>query len=138
MNIYIEVATLRLAEREHPIVYRLQAGSTAIVEPTDDRQNPLIDVAFATRQEPDGPIDEQFDLHSLRATIPSLQAQIRNDFRLEDEECFTIRIFPHDVPGRRELFFCNEDDSGEDNYFCEIVICIKDDDDKFGNVLLNS
>ena len=136
-SIYIEVAILRLAERLHQMVFRLQAGSTAIVEPADDRQNPLLDVVFASRQEPDGPIDEAFDLRSLTATIRPQQAEIRNDLRIEEEECFTIRIFPIDFTGRHETFSCNEDDSGENNYFCEINICIKDDDGRFVNIVLN-
>ena len=129
-RIYIEVAILRLAERLHRMVFRLQAGSTAIVEPADDRRNPLLDVVFASRQEPDGPIDEVFYLRSLTATIRPQTAEIRNDLRPEEEECFTIRIFPIDVPGHRETFSCNENNSGEDNYFCEIKIYIKDDDGK--------
>ena len=126
----IEVATLRLAEREHPIVFRLQSVGTAIVEPHSDIQNLLFDALFGTREDADGLIDVEFNLENLQATIPPLPAQIRNDLRPEDEECFTIRIFPLYVPGRNELFSCNEDDSGEDNYFCEIKICIEDDDGK--------
>ena len=38
---------------------------------------------------------------------------------------------PVDVPGRRELFTCNEDDSGAINYFCQTEICIEDDDGRF-------
>ena len=129
-SIHIEVATLRLAEREHPMVFRLQSGGRALVEPMNDIQNYLFDALFGVRVEAYDLIDEEFDLENLQATIPSPPAQIRNDLRPEDEEYFTIHIIPVDVSGRSELFSCNENDSGEDNYFCEIKIYIKDDDSK--------
>ena len=72
-----------------------------------------------------------FVLEALEDTIPPLTAFIRDDLRPENEECFTIRILPVDVLGRRELFSCNDDDSGADNYFCEHTICIEDDDGRF-------
>ena len=125
----IEAATLRTAEREHPMVFRLQSGGTAIVDSIcDPTIIPLLDACFGNRQEHEAPIQEEFDLEHLVATIPSLRADIRDDLRPEDEECFTIRIFPVDIPGRRELFFCNEDENGATNFFCETTICIKDDD----------
>ena len=126
--IEIGVATLRTAEREHPMVFRLQSGGTAIVEPRNDIQNQLFDALYGIKVVPDAPIQEEFDLERLVAVIPSLQADIRNDFRPEDEECFTIRIFPVDVPGRRKLFYCNEDEDAATNFFCETTICICDDD----------
>ena len=123
----IGVATLRTAEREHPMIFRLQSGGTAIVEPGGSELDPLFDASFGTRDENDeeAPIQQEFDLECLIATIEPLPALIRDDFRPEDEECFTIRIFPVDVPGRRELFQCNETDSEDGNFFCETTICIK-------------
>ena len=126
--IEIGVATLRTAEREHPMVFRLQSGGTANVEPRGSLENPLLDALFGTRDELDDSIQEEFDLEHLVAVIPSRRAYIRNDLRPEHEECFTIRIFPVDVPGRRELFDCNEDEEGATNFFCETTICICDDD----------
>ena len=126
----IGVATLRTAEREHPMVFRLQSGETAIVEPGGSLENPLLDAVFGTRDPSDSeaPIQEEFDLERLVAVIPSLPADIRDDKRPEDEECFTIRIFPVDVEGRRELFYCNEDEDGATDFFCETTICICDND----------
>ena len=124
----INVATLRTAEREHPMVFRLQeASNTAIVEPIGAVEDPHYDATFGFGE----PIEVFFVLDALEDTINSRTAFIRDDRRLEDVECFTIRIFPVDVPGRRELFACNEDDSGEDNYFCQHTICILDDDGRF-------
>ena len=79
-----------------------------------------------------------FVLEALEDTIPPLTTFIRDDRRPEDEECFTISIVPVDVLGRRELFACNEDDSGEGNYFCQHTICIMDDDGRFTFIILFS
>ena len=128
----IEVATLRTAEREHPMVFRIQeATSSAIVEPIGDAVNQLFDATFGTRDNIDDPIEELFVLEALEGIIPPRTTFIRNDLRPEDEECFTIRTFPVDIPGRRELFTCSEDDAGESSYFCHHTICIEDDDGRF-------
>ena len=134
----IDVATERLAEREHPMVFRLQSGSTAIVEPLNNVQNLLYDALFGIIVEHGDPIQEEFDLASLETIIQSRSVEIRDDLRPEGEECFTIRIFPVDVPGRHELFDCNEDEDGETNYFCEATICIADDDGRFSSKFLPS
>ena len=126
------MATLRIAEREHPMVFRLQsAGSTAIVEPGNHVQNPLFDALFGTRRTPDDPIEEEFDLGHLVGTIPPREPEIRNDLRPEEEECFTIHIVQVNVPGRLELFSCNEDDSSSTSFFCETTICIEDNDGRY-------
>ena len=128
----IEVATMRTAEREHPMIFRVQeASSSAIVESLGDVVNQLYDAIFGTRNNTGDPIEELFNLGALEDTIDYRIAFIRDDRRPEDQECFTIRINPVDVPGRREPFTCNEDDSGADNYFCQTEICIEDDDGRF-------
>ena len=124
----IPVATLRTSEREHPMVFRLLSGGTAIVEPYSGRINIFFDALFGTRDEPGAFLSEYYDMKRLADTIESRYLEIRNDLRPEDEECFTMRIFPIDVPSRPELFSCNEDDSGATNYFCATTICIEDDD----------
>ena len=138
-SVDIYVAAQKIAEREHPMGFRLQeSGRTAVVEPRNDWSNPLLDAVFGTRDTSDSPIQEYFDLERREATIPPRQVDIRNDLRPEDEECFTIHIFHVDVLGRRarELFSCNEDDSGATNYFCKTTICILDDDGKFRNIVI--
>ena len=129
----IEVATVRTAEREHQMIFRVQeASSSAIVEPIGDVVNQLYDAIFGTRNNIGDPIEVFFVLEALEDTISPRTAFIRDDLRPEDEkECFTIRIFQVDVPRRRELFTCNEDYSGEDNYFCQTEICIMDNDGRF-------
>ena len=133
-HLLLPLATLRRAERDHPMNFRLQvSSSSAIVEPIGAVVNPLYDAIFGTRYDIHGPIEEIFVLESLDDAIPPRTTFIRNDFRVEDQECFTIRIFPVDVEGRRELFVCNEDAT---NYFCEAEICIEDDDGKIFLALL--
>ena len=136
--INIDVATLRPADREYKIIFRLLSGGTAIVKPGNNVQDVSFDTLFGIKVEPNGPIQEEFDLEPQVATIPPLPVEIRDDLRPEDEECFTIRIFPVDVPGRHELFDCNEDDSDATNYFCETTICILDNDGGCGRMFLPS
>ena len=133
-TIDIDVATQRPAEREHPMVFRVQeSSSTAIVEPKDDLTNPLFDARFGRRSGHGDPIEEEFVPEYLQYTLPSLTAVIKDDSRPEDDECFTIRIFPGDVPGRKETFNCYENDNrySATNYFCETTICIEDNDGQF-------
>ena len=134
-TVLIPLATLRTAEREHPMVFRLQtSSSTATVEPIGTMATSF-DAIFGSRDNIDDPIEELFFLEALEDTILPLRTFIRNDFTAENTECFTIRVFPVDVPGRRELFTCNEDDVvGATNYFCEHTICIEDDDGRFGTL----
>ena len=130
-TINIDIATLSVSEREQKMIFRLESGSTAIVEPFNNDTNPLLDALFGSRLGPHDPLEESFSLEPLEDSIPPLRVSIIADSRPEAEECFTIRLIPVDVPGRRELFSCNEDGSREDNYFCETTICIGDFDGRF-------
>ena len=135
----INVTSARPSEREHPMVSRLQESiSNATVE-TLLASSPVFDATFGLRENPDDPIETTRDLDPGSRTVqPLLLTAIRNDLIPEDTECFTIRIFHVDVPGRRELFTCNEDGVGADDYFCEHTICIEDDDGEFfANVYSN-
>ena len=130
-HLLLPLATLRRAERDHPMNFRQVSISSAIVEPIGGVVNQLYDAVFGSRDNTDGPIYEFFVFEAIEDTIPPLTAFIRNDRRPEDEECFTIRIFPGDVDGRQELFICGEEDYGADNFFCQHTICIEDDDGRF-------
>ena len=128
-HLLLPLATLRRAERDHLMNFRLQSravsSSTAIVEPIGDVVNLLYDATFGSRDNIRDPIKEFFVLED---TISPLTTYIRNDLRPEYEECFTIGIYPGDVPGRQELFTCYY---GADNFFCQHTICIEDDDGRF-------
>ena len=134
-TINIDIATLRVSEREQQMIFRLEPGGTAIVEPFNNDTNPLLDTLFGSRLGPDDPLEEFVSMEPLEDSIPSPRVTIIGDFRAEAEECFTIRLIPVNVPGRCELFSCNEDGSREDNYFCETTICIEDFNGRFaGNM----
>ena len=123
-TINIDIATLSVSEREQKMIFHLESSGTAIVEPFNNNTNPLLDALFGSRSDSHGPLEELFSLEPLEESIPPLRVSIIADLIAEAEECFTIRLIPVDVPGRHELFSCNEDSSREYNYFCKATICI--------------
>ena len=127
----INVSSLRTSERVHPIDLRILESSTNATVETLLASSDIYDVTFGGRDSPDDPIRTNKNLPpGQRTFFQLLRADIRNDLIPEEKECFTIRIFPVDLHGRRELFTCNEDSAGADSYFCEHTICIEDDDGK--------
>ena len=87
------------------------------------------DVLFGVRDNPGDPIDSVQLLHPGQGVLQRPRVFIRDDFIVEDEECFTIRVTFEGIPGRAE-FTC-DDGAGATNFFCEHTICIEDDDGKF-------
>ena len=127
-QLQINVSSMRPAERVHPMLFRLlESRTNATVETLTSASN-VFDATFGRREDPRDPIEEHRDLPLGETTVSPLQTAIRNDLIPEEKECFTIIIFPVDVPGRKELFTCNEDKAGADSYFCVHTICIEDDD----------
>ena len=126
-ELQIEVATMRPSEIEYTILYRLNnVRSDGIVVETLLGQTLESDAIF-----PGNPNEDIFFLSPGVDTIPSLTAFIRDDTLPENDECFTIRILSIDIPGNREIFSCNSDDSSADSFFCLHTICITDDDGEF-------
>ena len=128
-QLQIIVSSLRSAERVHPMVFRILETSTNTTVETLTPASNIFDAAFGLRANLNDPIEESTDLFPGERTI-SLLTAIRNDLIPEEIECYTIRIFPVDVPGRHDVFTCTEDSEGADSYFCEHTICIEDDDGK--------
>ena len=125
----INVVTERTSERNHTIVFRhLKSASAAIVQSNIIQRDPLFDALFGN--EDNDPIEETFPLKPGSDVIPPLVTSVRNDFRPENDECYTIGIFTTDVRGARELHTCNNDDMA-DNFFCLHTICITNDDGRF-------
>ena len=127
----IDIATLRVSERLHRMLYRVLSSGTARVVSLAFRDNLNYDARFGTVQA--DPIEEEDRLLPLRDFITPLPTAIRNDFVLEDEECYSIRLSPIDIPGLRELFMCDFVDTTSTppmSFFCEHTICIEDDDGK--------
>ena len=126
--ILIGVHFSRPSEVVHNIIYRhLESASTATVE---FERMAGVDALFGT--EDGDPIVVQRSLNPEDTfeedrRTPPLPAIIINDFTLEDEECFPIKVTTEDVFGHREVFKC-DDDIG---YFCTYTVCILDDDGMF-------
>ena len=125
----IGVATERTSERHHTIVFRhLESRSTAIVQSNVIQRDPLFDAIFGN--EDNDPLEERFILRPGRDVIPSRVTSVRNDFRIENDECYTIGIFNTNIdsgPGGFELFSCNDEEDATE-YFCDHTICITNDD----------
>ena len=130
-HLRIDVATERTSERIHTIVFRyLESASTAIVQSeaitiSNPRFNPLFDALFGN--DLSDPIEEIVFLQPGSDEIQPRSTLVLNDFRSEEEECYTIGIEATDVGGR-ELFTCNKDVDMPDNFFCLHTICITNDD----------
>ena len=134
--VYIDLATLRVSEREHRMLFRLLASGTATVVSFASFSATDFDARYGGIEA--DPIEDRDYLNPGEDTIRPRRTQIINDFIPEDEECFTIQLFPFDIPGLRELFMCDFVDmstSPPTNYICEHTICIKDDD---GKIIINS
>ena len=127
----IDVATLRVSEREHRMLYRVLSSGTATVVSFEFRDNLDFDARFGDIQA--DPIEQEDQLLPGEDSIRPLQTAIRNDFVPEDEECYAIQISPIDIPGLRELFMCDFVDTSSIppiSFFCEHTICIEDVDGK--------
>ena len=128
----IDVATLRVSERENGISYRVLSSGTATVVSFTFIDSLDYDARIGTDQsDPIQIIDFLLPGESL---VSPLQTAIRNDFIPEDEECYSIQMTFIDVPGVMELFTCQFVDTSSTppmSFFCEHTICIEDDD---GNI----
>ena len=126
----IDLATLRVSEREHRMLFRLLSSGTATVVSFASFSTDF-DARFGYVE--GDPIEDRDFLDPGENMIRPRRTQIVNDFRVEDEECFTIQVSPINIPGFRELFMCDFVDmstSPPTNYYCEHTICIENDDGK--------
>lgn len=124
--IIIHLDTAITSERIHDMTIRLQ--ETISNASVNDYYSPNTDAVFGSRFSSGEPLTHNIRLQSLQDTLDPLQVFIIDDSAEEGNECFTIRINPDDVPGRRELFSCNEDGTNAGGYFCSHTVCILDDD----------
>ena len=125
----IDVAALRVSERVHPMLYRVLSSGTADVVSFEFRDNLDYDARFGFVEA--DPIEQRDRLLPGRNSTGPLRTAIRDDFVPEDEECYSIQIFPIDIPGLKELFICDFVDTSSTppmGFFCEHTICIEDDD----------
>ena len=126
---FINVATLRVSEAEHTMLFQILPIGTANVASFLSSFDLNFDALFGTTTEGD-PIEEREILLPGRSIIASRRIDIRKDFEIEDEECFSLRISPIAVPGQKDVFMCNDDETNSTDFFCVHTICIEDDDGK--------
>ena len=130
-QLQINVSSLRTSERVIPMLFLILDSSDNATVETLTPSSIIYDATFGQRGNLDRPIEESKNLlPGQRTFFHLLLTVIRNDIIPEEIECYTILIFSVDIPGRREIFTCNEDNAGADSYFCEHTICIEDDDGK--------
>ena len=124
-TLLIPLALEGTSEMEHEIViHAIETDSTATLEPLFFR-NIEFDAVFGVRESPEGPLEEVHVLNPGQTQIEPLRVNIRNDFIIEEEECFTLRAFIQEGSD----FTCN-DGTDATNFFCQTTICIEDDDGK--------
>ena len=136
----INVTSLRTSEQEYRVLFRvLESSSTANVEALNSVFSTDFDAQFGIRELNGEPIEDERLLEAGNLQLRTiLRASIVNDFRAEEEECFTIRILSPDQVGVRQIFQCNQDtDSSASNHFCFHTICIEDDDGEISSLCIN-
>ena len=130
-QLYIDVTAGRMADREYSIIFILDQNTTAVVESLGPVFRADFDAQFAVRDDPLEPLREGRLLHEGDTMLFSpLIVNIRNDFLIEEEECFTINIFPFDF-NSFETFMCNDE---AESLFCSHTICIEDNDGMYVSV----
>ena len=120
------------SEREHEILFRVETDSTATVESVI-YVGVDFDATFGTRYDPEGPLEEVHLLYPGETEIQPLRVTIKNDFLIEEQECFTLRAFIQEGPDGAD-FTCNNGPDATD-FFCEITICIEDNDGMLFDVI---
>ena len=128
----INITSERTSEQETQVLFRVQeSSSTAKVEAINQQFSTDFDAQFGTRSAEGEPIVDERLLEAGKLQLQTeLRTFIRNDFRAEDQECYTISLVsPDQGPGVRQIFQCNDDaDIGATDFFCLHTICIEDDD----------
>ena len=126
-QLVINVSTLRVSETEHRILYQLLPSGTATVVPFGFFGSLDFDARFGLEADPLQQVDI---LNPGQDAITPLLTVIQNDFKIEEDECYSIRITPIFVPGLNKVFTCNDDETNPTNYSCVHTICIENDDGK--------
>ena len=123
-----------ISELDYEIVFRHIQGNSP-TDATVEAENFLVpifdtsDVLFGYRANPNNILDpletvrllEKGNLEPYR----SLTVTIFSDVRVEPDECFTINIL---TTGEHTDYSCNEDKDNPDDFFCNHILCILNDD----------
>ena len=121
----IDVVTSRTSEKLHIVLFHvLESSTTAIVGSNNTVNNEFLDAVFGNDD-----TKENYTLNPGEDSIPSLITAVRNDFRPEPLEYYTISMSTTDIVGVREHFMCNDEENATE-YFCHHTIYIENDDGK--------
>ena len=125
----LNVHSQRTSEQRYFPMFRLANSNATVVGLTSN--NPDFDVIFGSIIGSGDSLQFTGILDTLsRVLSDPLIPQIRNDFRPEGRECFTVNILRPDRTEDRDIFSCFSDDANMDDFFCATTICIDDDDGK--------
>ncbi|CAI8015468.1 hypothetical protein GBAR_LOCUS9583, partial [Geodia barretti] len=120
-DITITISSKRVSEQEYRMQFSLQPGLTnATVVPLIS-STPNFDVRFGAQES---------DLVPGSRSI-TITAEVKDDLRPEDKECFTVLIETIDTALRATFSCISDGDTSEQSYFCLHTVCIVDDDDPF-------
>ena len=139
----IDVVSERVSEGVYTVVFSVEEdNSTATVGTEEEDHSPFnsefrersridsdVDVIFGKRVRSDGPIQKILELAPGENMI-KLFVEIVNDLVDEIKKCFTINVSP-----LYNEFMCSNDKSAA-RYFCNLRICIDDDDGKLNNFVI--
>ena len=132
----INITSNITSEQEYRVQFRIQQGISVdpgVAKVGADPPNATdLDALFGTEN---NNVLRDSRVLPANSTKILISATIINDFVPEGEECFTIRIGTTDTPGLRTVFNCSLDDKLSDNFFCQLTICIEDDDGKIFSFL---
>ena len=121
----VDVGSERTSERLYTVVFTVDEDNNTATVGTERPAFPPFDIVFGERLSSDGPIQKILELAPGEDEI-RLLVEIVNDLDIESQECFTISISPTSDDG----FVCNDGENATD-YFCNLILCIDDDDGKF-------
>ena len=127
INRQIFITSLRTSEVSHIVGVRSVIRGEPIIEPAYGIiENPMFDGLFGNREH--NTINNLVFMEVLEVNttmMPALQVSIRDDFFLEEEECFTLSIFQVYPEFFTENFICN---MAGTQFLCIHEICITDND----------
>ena len=124
--IRVRVNSIGSEIRDYPVRIRVTTANTT-VEGINVQFGSTYDALFGTRINVYDPITEELTVAKGEFHTYST-AYIRQDFRSEGLECFSLLISGIDYPGFRDISSCNEDELHPTDYFCQHTVCIEDDD----------
>ena len=123
IDIILSITADSVASTDYTLLLQHQeSNSTALVESISNLIHTDYDALFGIRGSVGRPLQEIHDLHAGEVSVYT-DVFIRNDFIIEEEECFMISLSSRGVVP----FLCN-DDASATNFFCSHTICIEDDD----------